>query len=283
MQTPIIIVGAGRSGTKLLRGVLGQHPSLIAFPREINYIWRYKNARCPTDELSAEQATPAVVKYITRRIEQFSAANGSRRVVEKTCANSLRMDFVNAVFPNAQFIHIVRDGRAVAESARRRWLASLDTGYLLEKMQWVPVVDLPYYGLRYLTFQMHRLFSAEKSQGSWGPRFTGLDELVKRFSLIEVCGIQWKACVEAAESASRWLGPERVRTIRYEDLIRDSFKELGQIFEWLRLDFVPNCQTFACQQITSEHTDKWQNVLTNYEQEILLPHIRSTLDEFRYS
>ena len=124
---PIIIVAAGRSGSKLLRGILASHWDAICFPREINYIWRHGNLDFPTDELQPENARPEVVQYIRKRFDKVRSGQGKQRVIEKTCANSLRVDFVHTIFPEAYFVHLVRDGRAVAESARRRWRARCRT------------------------------------------------------------------------------------------------------------------------------------------------------------
>ena len=38
-------------------------------------------------------------------------------------------------------------------------------------------------------------------------------------TLIEVCGIQWKVCVQAAESAMKDLPSDQTITLRYEDII----------------------------------------------------------------
>ena len=38
-------------------------------------------------------------------------------MVEKTCANTLRLPFVDKVLPEARYLHIVRDGVDVVASA----------------------------------------------------------------------------------------------------------------------------------------------------------------------
>jgi len=57
LHPPIIIVGAGRSGTNMLRDLLAQLPEFSTWPcDEINYIWRHGNRGFETDEFTREMA-----------------------------------------------------------------------------------------------------------------------------------------------------------------------------------------------------------------------------------
>jgi hypothetical protein len=281
-EVPVIILGAGRSGTKLLRGILASHPETACFPREINYLWRHGNAGYPTDELQPEHAHPEVVRYIRKRFRALSARHNGARVVEKTCANALRVDFVHAVFPQAYIIHLVRDGRAVAESARRCWKARPELDYLLEKMRWVPVSDIPYYALRYLHYQLGRLRSDQGAESSWGPRFEGLDALVREKSLIEVCGLQWKACVQAAEIALKRLPSDQTITVRYEDLVTNPLAVIGRLFDQINLMLTAECRAYIEREVSADYVDKWQERLTERDLNLLLPHIEAELLKHRY-
>lgn len=63
---PVIIIGAGRSGTNMVPDLLTAFPACATWPcDEINYIWRYGNAGFPTDELTAEHARPSVVRILS--------------------------------------------------------------------------------------------------------------------------------------------------------------------------------------------------------------------------
>ena len=179
-------------------------------------------------------------------------------------------------------IHLVRDGRAVAESARRRWLAPPDPKYLLEKARWVPLQDIPYYGIRFLKFQLGRLRTRDKAPTSWGPRFAGLDELVRTKSLIEVCGIQWKTCVESAHNALLKIPSDRTLTIKYEDLIADPLEVSAHIFDFVGLDFAKESREFIKEFVVNGNVHKWKKYLTNEDLEKLMPHIEDTLKKFGY-
>lgn len=278
---PIIIVGAGRSGTKMLRESLALHPALRCFPKEINYIWRYGNATLNTDELKPEHARPEVIHYIHSRFNKLSGRN-NRNVVEKTCANSLRVDFVHTIFPDARIVHLVRDGRAVAESALRCWKGRPSGRYLLKKARWVPPRDIPYYAYRYIRYQLGRFNRHDTKQKSWGPRFAGLDEFVKEKMLIEICGIQWKVCVQAAENAMRKLPSDQAIKIRYEDIVDSPISTLGRLFDKINLSFTSECQDYLRQNISASNLDKWKDKLSQEDLILLLPHIETELQQHGY-
>ena len=116
-QQPIVIIGAARSGTNMLRDVLTNIHGIGTWPcDEINYVWRDGNARYPTDELLPRHATARVKHFIRKKFKQMAQGLNCRILIEKTCANSLRVPFVNEIFPHARFIFLIRDGRDVVAS-----------------------------------------------------------------------------------------------------------------------------------------------------------------------
>lgn len=109
---PLVIIGAGRSGTNVLRDTLVRLDGFATWPcDEINPIWRHGNLGYPDDQIPASRATPAVRQFIRKAfLRIWQEQSRPDFVVEKTCANALRVPFVSAVLPEARFIHIVRDG-----------------------------------------------------------------------------------------------------------------------------------------------------------------------------
>ena len=100
---PVIIIGAPRSGTNMLRDVLTSLPGVATWPcDEINYIWRHGNVRYPSDELRPDMARTAVRKYIRKQFDWVAGKYQAHTGVEKTCANSLRVGFVDRVVPDAK-------------------------------------------------------------------------------------------------------------------------------------------------------------------------------------
>ena len=87
---PVIIIGAPRSGTNMLRDILCNVDDICTWPcDEVNYIWRHGNMLHPSDELKAKHVTPYVKKYIRNHFLSISKKYNCNYVIEKTCANSL--------------------------------------------------------------------------------------------------------------------------------------------------------------------------------------------------
>ncbi len=233
---PVVILGAGRSGTNMLRDILCTFPNFGTWPcDEINYIWRHGNTRFPHDEFAPAQATPKVSKYIQHAFARCAQRQGCHYVVEKTCANSLRPAFVAAALPSeTQFIHIVRNGFDVAPSALKRWTAPLDLPYLMKKARFVPPSDLPYYALRYLAVRAHRIFDHEGRLGSWGPRYADLKKDLADKTLLEVCAWQWRRCVENSLRDLETLPTRQILHVRYETFVRHPTEALARIQNFLQ-------------------------------------------------
>ena len=228
---PVVILGAGRSGTNMLRDVLCRLPNYGTWPcDEINYIWRHGNKQLAVDEFSADLARPEVKRFIQRALQACAKREACTHVVEKTCANTLRPEFVVAALPeHAVFLHIVRNGEDVMASASRRWKAELDLPYLWKKARFVPLLDLPYYALRYLGTRLSRLFDREGKVSFWGPRYFGMQEDLQTKSLAEVCALQWKRCVERSLEGLNTLPGHRVLHLRYENFVGNPVQELQRI------------------------------------------------------
>lgn len=233
---PLVVIGAPRTGTNMLRDVLCRLPGVATWPcDEINYIWRFRHRDVPHDEFDGSYATPAVTKYIRGAFDRMARRTDCRVLVEKTCANSLRVPFVDAVIPEANYVFLVRDGRDVVASAMKRWTAPLDIPYLLKKARFVPAFDLPFYGFRYLQNRCIRLMHREKRLAVWGPRWRGWEEVARSVSLPELCAIQWAECVEAAHRDLADVAPQRVLTLHYEDFVHNPVVELQKIVDRFHL------------------------------------------------
>jgi len=232
---PVIILGAPRSGTNVLRDVLGSPASAVTWPcDEINYLWRHGNRAFPSDELPRVAATDSVRSFVRARFERL-AGPGITHVIEKTCANCLRVPFVDAILPDARYIHIVRDGRDAALSIMKRWTGGAALGYVLRKARFVPPVDVPYYAWRYLRSRLARFARPDGAVGSWGPRFDGIDELLREGPLSRVCAEQWRRCVREAADALERLPAERSIRVRYESFVEAPELEAARIADFVGL------------------------------------------------
>lgn len=235
--SPVVIIGAPRSGTNMLRDALVAVPGLATWPcDEINTIWRHGNLRHPSDEFPPGFARPGVSRFIRGEFVKLAARAGASRVVEKTCANALRVGFVEAILPEARYVHIRRDPVDAVASALKRWRAPLDLRYVLRKARFVPRSDIFYYASRYLANRLHKLTSADGQLATWGPRFDGMDALLGRSTLPEVCAHQWRRCVTNARRDLEALPPGRVCNVGYEKFVGSPAAGLRQILEFLGVD-----------------------------------------------
>jgi hypothetical protein len=226
---PLILIGAARSGTKLLRDLIAAHPAVDRVPYDVNYIWRLGNEDLPHDELPVERLTPALCARLRRKVAQ-AAGGKAPNFVEKTVGNCLRVPYVCAVFPEARFIHLVRDGLDVVESVYRQWLAPPDWTYVVRKALHYPLLDSFGYAREYATGLISKLIRPQaQAQHLWGPRYAGIYQDVARLALVEVCAIQWARCVTLAATALQRLPPEQLLTVRYESFVQDPLRHLEQV------------------------------------------------------
>ena len=61
---PVVLLGAARSGTKLVRDSLALDAHIARVPYDINYVWRFGNEELDHDELDAASLTPGVAARI---------------------------------------------------------------------------------------------------------------------------------------------------------------------------------------------------------------------------
>jgi len=116
LDRPIFVVGCWRSGTTYLAQTLGRHPAIAHFPNETGVLrgfFRWMEDGVP---LSTEQKAEIGRRFVSDWLDAYRRTTGKPRILEKTPPNVNVMNWVLACFPDAQFLHIVRDPRAVVSS-----------------------------------------------------------------------------------------------------------------------------------------------------------------------
>jgi hypothetical protein len=153
---PVFVIGMNGSGTSMLLDSLGRHPELYAFPRETRLIpylaARHKSLGDMQDDnnfrrmweevLSLDVFAPAVqsqqmklpddwrecqrslAAILDAVMSGLAAAEGKSRWCEKSPQYAQQIVLLRQLFPDARFIHMIRDGRDCAVSFHRRWLRS---------------------------------------------------------------------------------------------------------------------------------------------------------------
>lgn len=232
---PVVILGAARSGTKFLRGVLAAGDGHFATPFDSNHIWRIGNAGAADDELDPASISDRTVHLIRDSLWKLAAPDGAPdggTLVEKTVSNSLRPDFVARVLPDARYVMLIRDGRDVVESTYRMWLTPPDAGGLKKKLASLPVQAFPYaawYGVNMVLGKLRG-----RGVGIWGVRYRGITQDLERLSVPEVCAHQWRTCVESSLELAQKLDSTSFIQLRYEDLVGDK-AALDPVAEFLQV------------------------------------------------
>ncbi len=125
IDRPIFILGSPRSGTSVFSRIFGAHPELANWseghflfdPHYRNQTNEHRWTEKDVTEFGARRLKSNIswyCRYISVR-QRIKA----HRFTNKLPRNTLRVPWLLSIFPDAQFIHIIRDGRAVVRSMIR--------------------------------------------------------------------------------------------------------------------------------------------------------------------
>jgi hypothetical protein len=161
-DSPIIIVGVGRSGSTIFHQVMCGHPSVTWLsrfsdrypsrparahmlmqlidvpvigpflsrqydPGESYRFWDhyYRGFSVPCRDLAAGDVTPSAKQQLPLALAGLATSKRTRPLLKIT--GWPRLGYLAEVFPQARFIHVLRDGRAVANPSCR-WIGGGDGG-----------------------------------------------------------------------------------------------------------------------------------------------------------
>jgi hypothetical protein len=158
----------------------------------------------PMRDLTRVDLTPVLARSICGFFDELAARQGDALVVHKFTGWP-RARLLAEAFPEASFIHVVRDGRAVASS----WL------------------QMPWW------------------RGHLGPQGWHFGPLPVRYheeweasrrSFVLLAGLAWKLLLDAFEEAQAEVTPARWHEVRYEDLLVDPHGAFREMVEFIGLD-----------------------------------------------
>jgi hypothetical protein len=228
MTKQVFIIGAGRSGTNLLRDALSEHPRIGTWPcDEINYIFRHRKLikTFKSDRLDDSDFDLKTQNYLT---QQFSKIR-SEVVLEKTCANSLRVAYIKKNFPEAKFIFIHRRGKDVALSAEKRWKGKAHGEYLRKKLEFIPKNDLWFH----IPFQIFNKvwMSLSGTYFRWGPF---MPIMINEKTLRSKCIVQWQKCIEIAlYDFQKSVNPKQLQIVEFENLIKNPKEIIEECLDFI--------------------------------------------------
>jgi hypothetical protein len=233
---PILIIGAPGSGTTLLyqtlcshrdlayitcnmyRAGILRHGRLLGDRRKAlfilqNLIHRHTSNRPLGDALwikyfgdysymTENDYTEEMAAYFRKKVLQVQNLWGRSRFVDKTLMNCFRVRLLNSIFPDVKFIHIVRDGRAVAFS-------------ILNKIE--------------IAGDPNPLFHV-------GFKEILGDKYQSQRSKLYNFGLAWAEFVRKGREASAF-AQSRYYEVSYENLITEPYKELRNIVDFCELNW----------------------------------------------
>lgn len=224
---PIQLIGCDRSGTTITSLLFCRHPDVFDF-RDTLRIWSPRDWRNPQADhyRTAADLTPRDADRLRSRFEFERRMARAKRVFNQVPNNSVRIGYVRAIFPDAYFIHTIRDGRAVVESIVR----------LIRQER----------------------FRQQDPMG-WFTKPPNWRELL-RDDLVEQTALQWRAVVEHILEQAPGLG-DHYTECRYEDVCADPRGEIGRLWRFCGLRCDEQTLSLLPERLRSENV-KWKTRLT---------------------
>jgi hypothetical protein len=292
------LLGSQRSGTTILSRCLDLHPDIAHF-YEPYYLWDRLIDGRPDDVPDPANFTPAFERDIRVNYARFARKSGKRFILDKSPQHCYKVPYVHRVFPDARWIHLVRDGRAVALSTHKEWLVRRDLaqhrdfalfrGLIRRSFSLQPFW---YFRLRLLWYWLPRLggprswlqINRAKWGGhiGWGSRFPGWQTRLESGSLLEFNARQWSEAIRHASDGLSAVPGEQVLTVRYETFVDDPRECLRGICAFLDLD-CPARFLDALPAISAEPARKWQNELSVEQLRPLAPLLDDVLHALGYT
>jgi hypothetical protein len=284
-ESPIFLIGSGRCGSTMLHSTLGAHPNtawpsnfLERFPhrmrihrmairsRDLPVVGRafaakvvpaeaydywdllFPGFRRPVRDLLADDVTPEIRRLVVDGLARLQIGNRQRIVVKIT--GWPRVAFLREIFPNAKFVHLVRDGRAVANSL-------LNVGFWrgwLGPMGW-----------------------------RWGdlPREYHDEWLEANRSFVVLAGIQWKLLLDALDVQRECVGNALI-DVRYEDLCARTMGTIEEVCEHCSLNLHRELVAAVHGVAIRDANQKWRRDLDKEQQRMLSASLARHLERFGY-
>lgn len=140
-------------------------------------------------------------RCLRRRFRHVSAFSGAKVLLSKRTANNQRLEWLREMFPEARFIHLIRDGRAVA--------------YSLLRVRW---------------WDRHR---------TWWSGCTPQELVDAGEEPLAVSARNWVKDVQAVQAGLGGLSADQLLEVRYEDLMAEPLREVKRVTDFLGLQFTP--------------------------------------------
>jgi hypothetical protein len=284
---PIIIVGAGRTGTTVFHQMLAEHPHLAWLPGRVSStfperlelsrlvmkgldypllgellkrrikpgesysFWEHhcQGFSAPYRDLLAADVTDRTKKHVPRTMARILTEKRDRLLLKIT--GWPRIGFLSEVFEDARFIHVMRDGRAVANS-------------MLNVYFW-------------------RGWKGPQNWG-WGELSPAQEYEWNEYeqSFVVLAAIQWKILMDAMEKAKSTFSSEKILEVRYEKLCSDPIGQFQKVTQFCELEWTGSFERQIRKYQPRNTNDKFKYDLTAEQQSDLEAVLRDDLMRYGY-
>lgn len=186
------------------------------------------------DDISKEE----IIK-IQRAVHTVMKKQGKKRFLSKY-TDFPRMKYLMKAFPNARFIHIVRDGRAVAASYQTK----------IEKNKWNTWNEKEWWASGW----------PDQWQTNW--RENGS-------MMLGFVAYQWKFFVSEILKDAKSIPSGQYIEIKYKDIIDSPLDTFNEIFDFSSLSPCPKVDWYLRNINLGDMNKKWMNKYTRDEKEVL--------------
>jgi hypothetical protein len=237
VREPIFIVGCGRSGTTLLGRIFSFHPQ-VRYLFEANHLWAAIDPATDFLQIYSRGAhhclldASSVTDSGRRRFNRIMASPPGVAIIEKNPINALRIGYLNDLAPDARFVHILRDGIAVARSIEKMSAVTARFAFRPPVNDWWGAGNTKWATLR----------EDGAAAGYYGDT---VDQLV---TSAQRGAYEWLVSVREAETWRARLG-SRFSTLRYQDLGDDPGTVLRSLAGGLGLSCPDSWLNEACQLV----------------------------------
>ena len=237
VEKPIFILGTGRSGTTILGIVLSMHRE-VGYLNEPKAIWHlihphediignYSQSEAKY-RLTAEDATDEMRQRAHQMFGAYLTATCSKRLVDKYPELIFRVDFVRALFPDARFIFLVRNGWDTCHSIAT-WSKRLGVRVNGKKHDWWGIND------RKWQLLVEQLVKTD-------PIFSQVADEIQCFEQhLDKAAVEWIVTMQEGIRLLQTL-PDCVHLVRFEDLTTEPDEILTTLCNFCEL---PTDNTFG--------------------------------------